>query len=115
MKACIDLCRKLSLFEIDSVCMTAKPVGGFVDVDIMIRLVQGPQSTYSSRAAADNGDPFPAEAISRGAHCIDCRCRQADNREGKVCSVQAGVQDISILNREQKQTRDRAKNRRKSM
>lgn len=105
METCVDFCRKLSLFKIDSVCMTAKSVGGFVDVDIMIRLVQGPQSTYSSRAAADNGDFFPAEAISRGTHCIDCRCRcrQADNREGKVCCIQKGVQDISILNREQKQ------------
>lgn len=71
MKTGVNFCRKLPLAEIDRVCMTAKPIGSFVDVDIVICFVQGPQGANSSRAAADDSNLFPEETIriSRGIHC----------------------------------------------
>jgi hypothetical protein len=53
-----------SLFELDCVGVATQPVGGLIHVDVMICLVQCPQSSNTRAAAADNGDLLPDKIIS---------------------------------------------------
>lgn len=63
-EACIDESFILPMLEFHSIRMSSQPVGGLVQIDIVMRPVQRPQGTYSSATTADDGD-----FLSRNLRC----------------------------------------------
>lgn len=67
-ETCVDQGGEFSLLPFYRIGMAAQAISRLVEIDIVVRTIQSPQSTNTGRAAANDGDLLPGHPVSRRCH-----------------------------------------------